>query len=146
MPNELLPLILEVQDDIVAHCSQMNFIRDLPGENRFEFTLKDLQNPQVAKNNCGIVSAQILAEFNFSSLIPTVTGQFTGIQTVAGNHFGILLSKSDLPEETSVIIDFTATQFDRNASIPLIMDCWEWQIWTEDKLGRQGHWKHSYAW
>lgn len=146
MPNPILPLVLAKESDLFDLCSTVAFIRDIPGEERFEFTMDDLQDPVVAKNNCGIVTAQLVREINFSSLHEDFTAKFTGIQSPAGCHYGILLSMKGLPEEESIIIDFTARQFDSSSPIPLVMDCWEWQLWTESKLGRQGNWQHSYAW
>jgi hypothetical protein len=146
MPNPILPLIAAKESELFALCSISPFIRDIPGEQRFEFSMTDLQDPVVAKNNCGIVTAQLVKDVDFSSLHEDFTVKFTGIQSPAGCHYGILLSMSGVPEEESVIIDFTARQFDSSSPIPLIMDCWEWQVWTESKLGRQGNWQHTYKW
>jgi hypothetical protein len=106
----------------------------------------DMGEPLNALNSCGLVSEAIIKTIDLTLLNPEWSAKYTGIQSPSGNHFAILLSKAGLPEEDSVIIDFTASQFDASLPFPLVMDCWDWQIWTESYLGRQGNWYHSYAW
>lgn len=146
MGNPLVNSIRGLEPHIMALCNSLTFTSNFPGQEEKEFHLADVMDPVQAKNNCSRVSEKIVATLDFSSLLPGLTAQFSGIQSPRGNHYAVLLSHEDLPEENSVILDFTAKQFDVEADFPLIMDCWEWQYWVEDKLGRQGNWYHSYAW
>ena len=146
MKNALLDDIQAITPRLTEICNALSFVSSFPGEEGKEFRLADIPTPADARNRCSRVSEKIVEAVDFSSLLPGVTAKFTGIQSPAGNHYAVLLSKAGEPEENSVILDFTAHQFDVNATIPMVMDCWEWQVWTEGKLGRQGNWYHSYAW
>lgn len=144
--NPLLISVRELEAEITARCASLTFTSNFPGEEKKEFHLADVMDPVKARNNCSRVSERIVEALDFSSLMPGLTARFSGIQSPMGNHYAVLLSHSDLPEESSVILDFTAKQFDVESGFPLIMDCWQWQYWVEEKLGRQGNWYHSYAW
>lgn len=144
--SNLLEKVQSITAQLHSVCGELSFRSNFPGEEDLEFKLADIMDPADALNRCSRVSETIVDAVNFSSLLPGITAKFTGIQSPAGNHYAILLSQEGEPEENSVILDFTAHQFDADVSIPLIMDCWEWQVWTEGKLGRQGNWYHSYAW
>lgn len=146
MTNPLLSSISELEPRITELCDSLTFTSNFPGEENKEFRLADVMDPVTARNNCSRVSERIVDTLDFSSLMSGLTAKFTGIQSPRGNHYAVLLSHVDLPEESSVIVDFTAKQFDADANFPIIMDCWEWQVWVEDKLGRQGNWYHSYEW
>jgi len=138
--NHLLPEVQALKGLIVDACAKVD-VAERPG-----LTVKDMALPQYAQNACGLVSAAIINHVDFTEVGEGLKATYTGIQSPAGNHYAILLSKEGLPEEMSVIVDFTANQFGDDLPFPLIMDCWEWQVWTEDKLGRVGNWYHSYAW
>lgn len=132
---------LEPLKDLILHACE-----DIKIAERKGLKVKDMTLPENARNSCGFVSAAIIDHIDFSEIGEGYKATYTGIQTPAGNHYGVLLSKDGLPEEMSVIVDFTASQFGSDAPFPLIMDCWEWQFWTEEKLGRVGNWYHSYTW
>lgn len=146
MINPLVSFIVELEPRITAMCASLTFTSNFPGEEEQEFGLADVMDPVKARNNCSRVSEKIVNSLDFSSLLLGLTAKFTGIQSPAGNHYAVLLSHQDLPEESSVIIDFTAKQFGPGYAFPLIMDCWEWQVWVEGKMGRHGNWYHSYTW
>lgn len=146
MKNDLLDVVQALSSRIVSECGDLVFPSNFIGEEPETFRLHDVMDPATARNRCSRVTEVIIDSLDFSSLSPGLTAKFTGIQSPGGNHYAILISKEGEPEENSVILDFTARQYDSEASFPLIMDCWEWQVWTESKLGRQGNWYHSYAW
>lgn len=137
--NALLNEVSDLKDLILSACEEVKIAE------REGLSVKDMDLAENAQNSCGLVSAAIINRIDFVELAG-LNAKYTGIQSPAGNHFAILLSKEGLPEEMSVIVDFTASQFEADAPFPLVMDCWEWQVWTEEKLGRQGNWYHSYAW
>lgn len=109
-------------------------------------TINDMADPERAHNNCGFASERAIYALQEHVFLQGLSLTYTGIQTPAGNHYAVLVSEEGKPQEESVIIDFTARQFDASLPFPLIMDCWEWQQWTEAKIGRQGNWYHSYHW
>lgn len=146
MKNSLLDSITAILPLVVEKCEALSFTTSFPGDESLVFCMPDMQDPATAQNKCSRVTETIVAEIDFSSLLPGLTAKFTGIQSPAGNHYAVLLSQEGEPEENSVILDFTARQFGADAEFPLVMDCWKWQVWTEGKLGRQGNWYHSYAW
>lgn len=138
--NILLQEVKPLNDLILSACEEIEIAE------RNGLKVKDMTLPENSRNSCGFVSAAIIDSIDFTKIGEGYKATYTGIQTPAGNHYGVLLSKEGLPEETSVIVDFTASQFGDDVPFPLIMDCWEWQIWTESKLGRIGNWYHSYEW
>jgi hypothetical protein len=146
MKNELLDTIQGISHRIIEECQHLVFPGNFPGEESLTFRLHDVMDPAGAQNRCSRVSEVIMDALDFSSLMGGLKAKFTGIQTPAGNHYAILLSMEGEPEENGVILDFTARQYGEDAPFPLIMDCWEWQQWTESKLGRIGSWYHSYTW
>lgn len=146
MKNDLLDVVQALSPRLVSECGNLVFPSNFIGEEAETFRLQDVMDPATARNRCSRVAEVIIDSLDFSSLSPGLTAKFTGIQSPGGNHYAVLLSQEGEPEENSVILDFTARQYDPEASFPLIMDCWEWQVWTESKLGRQGGWYHSYAW
>lgn len=146
MTNTLLDVIERMVPEIVEKCAKLPFIAMATDGSETSFDLEAVMDPRTAKNKCGFVAKMITDSVDFDSLAPGVSAQFTGIQSPAGNHFAVLLSQAGEDEYSSVIVDFTARQYDPTADFPLVMDCWKWQEWTESHLGRQGNWYHSYAW
>lgn len=145
MTTDLLASIQRALPKIVEECEKLPYFSIEPDGNKKPFTLQEVMDPAEGLNKCAFVAQTITDSVDFSSLVPGVSALFTGIQTPAGNHYAVLLSK---PGDTSdgVILDFTARQFDAITDFPLVMDCWEWQLWTESHIGRVGNWYHSYAW
>lgn len=138
--NSLLQEVQAMRDLIIGACGSVEIAE------RDGLTVEDMSLPENALNSCGLVSASIINQVDFSTVGEGMKATYTGIQSPAGNHYAILLSKEGLPEEMSVIVDFTASQFSKDLPFPLVMDCWEWQAWTESHLGRVGNWYHSYEW
>lgn len=141
----LLESVIDSIPQITEECGKLDFAApDNRGET-IAFSLRDLRIPEIARNKCGITSKEIVANADLSFLKGSIAVTFTGIQSPAGNHYGVLLSETG-DTYGGVIVDFTARQFDPSADFPLVMDCWEWQLWTESHLGRVGNWYHTYDW
>ena len=138
MTTELINRIVNLQDELLSICGE-EVVNDIS-------TISDMANPERAHNNCGFTSERAIYALSNHVLPHGLILTYTGIQTPAGNHYAVLVSEECKPKEESVIIDFTARQFDSSMPFPLIMDCWEWQVWTESHIGRSGNWYHSYQW
>lgn len=145
MTTDLLASIQSTLPKIVEECGKLPFFSIEPDGSKAPFDLTTVQDPAEALNKCGFTSRTIADSIDFGSLTPGAEAVFTGIQSPAGNHYAVLLREIGDTSD-GVIIDFTARQFDPKADFPLVMNCWEWQVWTESHLGRQGDWFHSYAW
>lgn len=146
MTDSLLDVIERMLPEIVEKCEKLPFFSIEPDGSKAPFNLKAVMDRSGSRNKCGFVAQTIADNVDFGSIAPGVSAQFTGIQSPTGNHYAVLLSQAGESDYNSVILDFTARQFDADADFPLVMDCWKWQEWTESRLGRQGNWYHSYAW
>lgn len=141
----LLASIRDIEPDIISAVNDVSF-RDV---NHFgvvgqKIVLRPVNEMRAAgecRNKCWSVSEAVAESESSRELFPGLKVQVTGIETPAGNHHAILVED----ENDGVIIDFTARQFDPNMSFPVIMDMWDWQLWTEDKIGRIGEWRHDRA-
>lgn len=138
MTNQLVAEVESLSPHILEACGDV-FINDV-------HTIREMDTPERALGNCGFVAEKVIEATEDAVFLQGLKTTYTGIQTPSGNHFAVLVSKDGLPEEKSVILDFTARQFDKDAPFPLVMDCWEWQVWVEGKIGRVGNWYHSYRW
>jgi hypothetical protein len=145
MTTDLLASIHSTLPKIVEECDKLPFFSIEPDGSKKSFTLEDVMDPTEGLNKCAFTSQMITDSVDFSSLTPGAEAVFTGIQSPAGNHYAVLLREIGDTGD-GVILDFTARQFDPAADFPLVMNCWDWQMWTESHLGRQGNWYHSYAW
>lgn len=142
--TDLLASIRSIEPDIVSVANDV-FFRDVkyfgPDQESKMRSVTEMMVAGESRNKCWSVS-EALAESDLAQdLFPDLAVQVTGIETPAGNHYAILVED----ENDGVIIDFTARQFDPNMSFPVIMDMWDWQSWTEEKIGRVGVWRHDSA-
>lgn len=138
MVNPLVSKIERIQEEILDACGSIDVTET--------HSINDMAVPEFAYGNCGFAAERAIVALSSYVFPHDVLLTYTGIQTPAGNHYGVLVSEHGKPQEESIIIDFTARQFDKNMPFPLIMDCWEWQRWVESKIGRIGNWYHSYDW
>jgi hypothetical protein len=145
MMSDLLASIHSALPKIVEECGKLPFFSTEPDGSKKPFTLEEVMDPAGGLNKCAFVAQTIVDSIDFDSILPETEAVFTGIQSPAGNHYAILLRERENTSE-GVILDFTARQFDSATDFPLVMNCWDWQIWTESHLGRMGNWYHSYAW
>lgn len=145
MINELLKSVQSSISEIIEECKQFSYVATNNDGSTSAYSLSELSDSAGALNKCAFTSRTIAENADFSYLKEDTVATFTGIQSPAGNHYGVLLSNVG-DTDGGVIIDFTARQFDKSADFPLIMDCWDWQIWTESQLGRMGNWLHTHTW
>lgn len=145
MTTDLLTSIQTALPKIVEECENLSYVAIATDGSKVPFDLQTVKNPADALNKCGFTSRVIASDADFSFLGENILATFTGIQSPAGNHYGVLLSQAG-DTDGGVIIDFTARQFEETADFPLVMDCWQWQLWTESHLGRVGNWYHTYTW
>lgn len=141
----LLTSIRDIEPEIISAAHEVSF----PDINHFgavgqKTVMRPVSEMMVAgecRNKCWPVSEAVAESESSRELFPGLKVQVTGIETPAGNHHAILVED----ENDGVIIDFTARQFDPNMSFPVIMDMWDWQLWTEGQIGRIGDWRHERA-
>lgn len=145
MTNDLLVSVRNALPKIVEECGRLPYFSIEPDGSKKSFNLEAVQEPAEALNKCGFTARTIADTVDFSALTPGSEAVFTGIQSPAGNHYAVLLREIGDTSD-GVILDFTARQFDPSADFPLVMNCWDWQVWTESHLGRIGSWYHSYTW
>jgi hypothetical protein len=143
--NALLESVVASIPQITEECEKLDFTAADNRDETITFSLDDLRISEIARNKCGITSKEIVENADLGFLKGNITATFTGIQSPAGNHYGVLLSQTG-DTYGGIIVDFTARQFDPESVFPLVMDCWEWQRWTESYLGRVGNWYHTYEW
>lgn len=145
--NVLLSEVIELEPAISSQVQDLIFPAARKEMGEPEYAVHRLADTAVAKDNCHVSSEIILNGFNFMDNLHSVEAIVSGIETPAGNHVGILLTrKTGQWSEDNVMIDYSARQFDPDIAFPLIMDAWEWQEWVESKLGRQGEWTHLNDW
>lgn len=145
MTTDLLASIHSALPEIIEECKKLSYLATNNDGSTSPFDLLAVMDPAEALNKCAFTSRVIARDADFSFLGEDTVATFTGIQSPAGNHYGVLLSHAG-DTDGGVILDFTARQFDANATFPLVMDCWKWQLWTESHLGRVGNWYHTYTW
>lgn len=145
--NALLEEVLKRESEIVADVLHIKFENSHHDSTVREYEVKDLADPQVAVNNCFVASDAIVAGTSLAAYFEGTTVISSGIESPAGNHFALLFSRQKTKwTEDSVIVDFSARQYDPEAPFPLVMDAWQWQEWVEGKLGREGTWTHLQDW
>lgn len=145
--NALLREVLELEATISKEVRNLVFPAARKEMGAAEYAVHQLADTAVARDNCHVSSEAILNGFNFAEKLTQVEAIVSGIETPAGNHVGVLLTrKTGQWSEDNVMIDYSARQFDPDIAFPLIMDAWEWQEWVESKLGRQGEWTHLNDW
>lgn len=135
--RKIEPGIISVAKDVSFH--DVNYFG--PDQETMIRPVSEMMIATECRNKCWAVSEAIAKSDFCQDLFPNLEVQVTGIETPAGNHYAILVED----DNDGVIIDFTARQFDPNMSFPVIMDMWDWQSWTEDKIGRMGVWRHDIA-
>lgn len=90
-------------------------------------SLADMAHREVSMNQCRKVAQAVTA----LAVIPEAKTSLVGVSSPRGSHYATLIAR----EDTEVIVDFTASQFNPRAPFPMVMDKDAWKIWVQRYLG-----------
>lgn len=127
--------ILEVVDDIEYDAEHIEFANHNGNSNLEWLTIEQLLEKQLFQNNCDAVSYEL---YNYLTSVEDYNENFSNISIAElkyerGTHVAVELETGD----KKWILDYTAKQFDKDLTSPLIVQKRQWEILIDSYIKEQ---------
>lgn len=95
-------------------------------------TISEMSKPKIARNNCWIVSNEIMEQLDLSEYATIDEVDMVGAAGSLCSHYAVYLSRGT----EQVVLDFTARQFDSEAPFPYVVPLDVWYGYVKHVTGR----------